>query len=102
MTVSGEKHPFTPRSIANVPEQSGVYSLHAKRKLIYIGESAQLKTRLLQHQAGRGTPGCETADQYKFELVAGERARKAREAELLREYRGKHRHLPRHNTAPPA
>ncbi|MFI5259533.1 MAG: GIY-YIG nuclease family protein [Candidatus Limnocylindrales bacterium] len=102
MSVAGAKRTFSERSIAFVPDRSGVYSLHSKSKTVYIGESGQLQTRLLQHLTGRGTPGCETADQYKYELVSGEKARKSREAALLREYRAMHRRLPRFNTQAPA
>ena len=44
---------FTAGSIlTNAPSQSGVYGIYNSRKWIYIGESGDIRARLLQHLKG--------------------------------------------------
>ncbi len=69
----------------NAPLQSGVYGLFKAQQWIYIGESQDIRARLLQHLNGDNS--CinrEAPTEFSYELVpAGQRG--ARQNFLIRE-----------------
>ena len=77
---------FNARSInANAPPESGVYGLYKGQQWIYIGESEDIRARLLQHLIGDNSCiGREGPTQFSYELVtAGQGV--ARQNLLVRE-----------------
>jgi hypothetical protein len=41
-----------PSIVANAPNASGVYAIYGPQRWIYVGESGDIQTRLLQHLGG--------------------------------------------------
>lgn len=60
---------------------SGVYYLFQESKLVYIGESACIFTRISQHL------GIKRFDHFKYIVIAGEKERKMLEKNLIRKHR---------------
>ncbi len=74
--------------IASVPAQSGVYALYNANQWIYIGESEDIRARLLQHV--NGDNDCITRwapPSISFELVPTQAGRVARQNQLILELR---------------
>ena len=78
-----------PSVIANAPAQSGVYAIYREGAWIYIGESSNIETRLLEHirrQENLCIPRSNPTH-FAYELVVGERQRIARQDALIIELR---------------
>jgi len=76
------------------PNKLGVYELGDKDKnTVYYG-SGKIKTRLLNHLDKKE---CPMARYYRFELFATEKECRAREEELLKTYKERHKKLPTYN-----
>ena len=72
--------------MASGPSTAGVYALWRDDRWIYIGQSANIFERLLEHLSA--TDDCITRERpsgFGFELIADARGREAREGELIRE-----------------
>ncbi len=68
----------------NAPSQSGVYAIWNSQGCVYIGESGDIRARLLQHLGGDNS--CITRHAptlFQFELVAGEAVRVARQNQWI-------------------
>lgn len=76
------------------PDKLGVYELADKDKnTVYYG-SGKIKTRLLYHLNKKE---CPLARYYRFELFDTEEKCRAREKQLLADYKTKHGKLPMYN-----
>lgn len=78
---------YTTTSVqSNAPSQSGVYAIYTPTKWIYIGESQDIRARLMQHLAGDNdcirTSG---ATLFAYELVPTSGGRVARQNALILE-----------------
>ena len=73
--------------LANAPAQSGVYALYTAARWVYIGESGDIRARLLQHLTG-DNPLIIAAmpTSFSFELVPAAQ-RVARQNILIAELR---------------
>jgi GIY-YIG catalytic domain len=87
MAIAEQGHPSFPWTresiIRNAPNRSGVYALFKPTAWIYIGESGDIQTRLLQHF--NGDDPCITREQptgFQYELVTADR-RLARQNQLI-------------------
>ena len=91
MGFASEKgYVFSESGIAQyAPRKSGVYGIYKNGEWIYIGEAKDIEARLYEHvrlesdQSARIWRRQPTG--FIFELCDGERARKAREAQLIAE-----------------
>ena len=80
--------------MASDPDELGVYELADESKnTVYYG-SGKIKSRLLDHLNKRE---CPMARYYRFELFSTEEKCRAREKELLDEYKRKYGKLPMYN-----
>ena len=71
---------------SHAPSQAGIYALRNKERWIYIGESSDIRIRLLLHLAGDDE--CITQERptaFGFELVDDPVERLARQAALIRD-----------------
>ena len=85
---------LTKRIVSIEPDNLGVYELEDSfHKPVYIG-SGKIRTRLLDHL---NKNDCPTAKNYRFELFNTEAECRAREKELLEEYKKNHEKLPMYN-----
>jgi excinuclease UvrABC nuclease subunit len=77
-------YPYNYASIAaNTPPQSGVYALFKSGVWIYVGESGDIRARLLQHLNGDNPCITQNAPTgFQFELVAANQ-RVARQDQLI-------------------
>lgn len=76
------------------PDQLGVYELADEAKnAVYYG-SGKVKTRLRDHLNKKE---CPLARYYRFELLSTEGQCRAREEELLKNYKAAHGKLPMYN-----
>lgn len=77
---------FTQSSITlNAPEKSGVYALYDSKRWFYIGESNNIRRRLLEHYSGDNA--CINRlkpTSFSFELVPAN-TRVQRQNQLIRE-----------------
>jgi len=77
--------PWNHASIAsNAPIAAGVYAIFNGQNWIYVGESGDTFTRLLQHWNGDNP--CITRNAptgFQFELVASQPQRKSRQDQLI-------------------
>lgn len=90
----GQWWSYTKDVVAYDPDKLGVYELGDEGKnTVYYG-SGMIKTRLLDHLNKKE---CPMARHYRFESFNNEAECKAREKELLEEYKRKHRKLPMYN-----
>ena len=86
--MNGNQYPYNESSIqANAPARSGVYVIDSPQNWIYVGESADVRDRLLDHYSG-ATEQSNCIDRYDpatfdYELVSGRDARKKRQDELI-------------------
>jgi excinuclease UvrABC nuclease subunit len=83
----GKDHPWFPDNyasiVANAPAQSGVYALFKPGVWIYVGESGDIRARLLQHLNGDNPCITQNAPTgFQFELVAANQ-RVARQNQLI-------------------
>ena len=70
--------------VNNTPQASGVYAIFKAGTWIYVGESGNIRARLLQHWNGDNRCITNQAPTgFQFELVAGEAQRKARQDQLI-------------------
>ncbi len=78
-------YPWTYQSILqSAPHASGVYAIYNPQQWIYVGESGDIQTRLMQHW--NDDNACITRNAptgFQFELVAGEAQRVARQNQLI-------------------
>jgi hypothetical protein len=81
--------PFNETSvILNAPPQPGIYALYNKATWVYIGESENVETQLLQHL--RGDVACITMYpelSFSYELAPSTAARARRMKDVVREFR---------------
>jgi hypothetical protein len=90
----GQWWSYTNDVVAYDPDKLGVYELGDEAKnTVYYG-SGMIKTRLLDHLNKKE---CPMARYYRFELFNTEAECKAREKELLEDYKQKHGKLPMYN-----
>jgi hypothetical protein len=90
---------FTWENINKSPDQPGVYALYRDAEIVYIGQSeSSIRSRLSDHKSGRSGTGIASSTQYWRETNSNP---KAREAELLRWYKGDFGRLPRYNEVLP-
>lgn len=86
--LNHKRYPFTAWAISSAPEDPGVYGLWLDGELIYIGSAsspgATIQSRLADHLSQQGAGGAKIATEYAWELSRNPRAR---EIELLEEYR---------------
>ena len=77
---------FTTMSVQkNAPSSSGVYGLSNAREWIYVGESDDVRTRLLEHLQEKNTPLAErNPTGFSFEACS-HHDRIARQNRLIRE-----------------
>lgn len=92
--MRGNQHPYTELSIqATAPARSGVYVIDSKQHWIYIGESANIRDRLLDHHSGASTQSScidrHNPATFDYELVSGSDARKRRQDELIEAWKPK-------------
>src|SRR5215212_10476387 len=71
--------------ISNVPESEGVYKMHASMKILYIGNSDNIRQTLLDSLAD----SCVKKDTTRFSYAIAESSNKIKEI-LLDDYRNKH------------
>ena len=71
--------------IDNIPEDEGVYKMHASMKILYIGSSYNLKQSLLESLSN----SCISNMHTRFSYVTTQSSEKIKEL-LLNEYRNKH------------
>ena len=99
MPIPREVFPFTARLVAGAPEEPGVYVLWKDGDVVYIGAAlgggATIRSRLVEHFAGRAGDCTRTATQYSWEISLKPAVR---ELQLLEEYRNSFRRLPRCNS----
>jgi hypothetical protein len=75
---------FDKDNIANIAESEGVYKLHAGMKILFIGNSQNLRESMLRCLSD---PCMSKAKRFSYAII--ESADKVKE-ELLNEYRNKH------------
>lgn len=72
--------------ISHAPRSPGIYALWNKDFWIYIGESSDIRERLLQHLGGDGVCiGRERPTTFGFELIEHGQERRTRQAALVRD-----------------
>ena len=76
---------FNKDTIVNVPESEGVYKMHASMKILYIGNSNNLRQSLLESL----TNACLNKGLTRFSYVITESSDKLKDF-LLNEYRNRH------------
>jgi hypothetical protein len=76
---------FNKDTVADVPESEGVYKMHASMKILYIGNSNNLRQSLLESL----TNVCLNKGLTRFNYAITESSDKIKEF-LLNEYRNKH------------
>jgi len=90
----GQWWTYSKDLVAHDPDKLGVYELGDKSKnTVYYG-SGKIKTRLSDHLNKKE---CPMARYYRFELFSTEAECRAREKELLEDYKRKHGKLPMYN-----
>ncbi|MDE2103962.1 MAG: hypothetical protein KGL39_42390 [Patescibacteria group bacterium] len=102
MPISGDQYEFSDDNIDKSPDKHGVYALFDGSELIYYGRAdgkgVTIRSRLRDHKDGREGKCTEKATLYKRE-VTNDAA--DREVELLKEYKQRHKKLPRCNEVMP-
>ena len=87
--MNGNQHKYNESTIRRIaPASSGVYVIDSPTKWIYIGESSNIRERLLDHYRGY-TSQSECIQSYSpetfdFERVTGRLKRIQRQNELIR------------------
>lgn len=76
---------FNEDSIAEVPESEGVYKMHASMKILYIGNSDNIRKSLLEALSD----SCLKKTTTRFSYAITKSSDKIKEF-LLNEYRNKH------------
>ena len=76
---------FNKDTITDVPESEGVYKMHASMKILYIGNSDNLRQSLLESLSN----SCLNKGSTRFSYAIIESSDKIKEF-LLNEYRNKH------------
>ena len=76
---------FNKDTIDNIPEDEGVYKMHASMKILHIGSSYNLKQSLLESLSN----SCISNKPTRFSFVTTQSSEKIKEV-LLNEYRNKH------------
>jgi hypothetical protein len=87
MPWQGTLFAFNARTVmASGPRTSGVYALWRNERWIYIGQSANIYERLLEHLGGdEDCVARERPTGFGFELIADAAGRLTRQGELVRE-----------------
>ncbi len=92
--MKGNQYPYNETSIrANAPARSGVYVIDSASAWIYVGESANIEDRLIDHHDGHSTQS-DCIDRwdpatFDYELVSGRDARRQRQDELIETFKPK-------------
>lgn len=76
---------FNEDSIMNIPESEGVYKMHASMKILYIGNSDNIRKSLLESLSD----SCINTTTTRFSYAITKSSDKIKEF-LLNEYRNKH------------
>ena len=76
---------FNKDCIDNIPEDEGVYKMHASMKILHIGSSYNLKQSLLESLSN----SCISNKPTRFSYATTQSSEKIKEF-LLNEYRNKH------------
>ena len=76
---------FNKDTIANIPEDEGVYKMHASMKILHIDSSYNLKQSLLESLSN----SCISNKPTRFSYATTQSSEKIKEF-LLNEYRNKH------------
>lgn len=84
---------FSTTNLANVPQRSGVYQLGIIGEITYIGQSGDLRTRLLQHK-NTGDSCIKSANYFRFLETSSPNME---EEKLLTDYKKQKGRLPRCN-----
>lgn len=99
MPIASPRYALTAPMVAGAPPDPGVFALWESDELIYYGRAdgrgVTIQSRLREHLEA-GDACTRRATHYGWEIAANPRAR---EAELLSEYRHSHGRLPRCNAA---
>jgi len=75
---------FNSEQIAKIPTDSGVYMMHASMKILYIGNSANLRQTVLE---SINNPCIKDAKRFKYSSIDNhEQVR----TQLIKEYQEKH------------
>ena len=101
MALSGEKHEFTQENVDKSPTDDCVYTLYDENITIYIGKGDGvngIRARLQAHKRGDEGKCTQGASHYRREVCTNP---KARESELVQEYKDANGKLPRCNDVMP-
>jgi hypothetical protein len=95
MPIGGDRYPRTEKNLKNAPKTHGVYALYEGSRLIYIGRAAgtnvTINSRLNDHARGDDGPCTQAYTHYQREETSNA---KAREEQLLEEYKKANGQLP--------
>lgn len=99
MSIQGSTRlPFTLANVRRAPADRGVYILWENNELIYygfaLGGEVTIQSSLKDHRLGLFGSCTARATHFSWEICRGP---VCREAELLKQYRGRHKALPRCN-----
>lgn len=75
---------YTPEQISKIPEESGVYMMHAAMKILYIGNTENIKQTILE---SLNDTCIKDAKRFKYSVLT--KHEKIRE-QLVKEYQEKH------------
>jgi hypothetical protein len=99
MPIPGPKYQYTRFIAEGAPDTPGLYALWEEGELVFLGRASYestIRTRLLEHLAGKLCPCAADATHYSWELSLQPGSR---EAQLLQEFRRQYGRLPRCNDA---
>jgi hypothetical protein len=98
MPIIGDKHRLTRKNVELAPDAPGVYALFESGEVAYYGRaqggSDTIRFRLLEHLAGRQSPGRVKAKLFSYEVT---RYSASRERALLEEHRRRTWSWPEYN-----
>ncbi|HJT86124.1 MAG TPA: hypothetical protein VJ697_16715 [Nitrososphaeraceae archaeon] len=77
---------FNKDTIETIPEEEGVYKMHASMKILYIGNSSNLRRSILESLS---MPCLSKATRFSYAATTTQQSQKTKE-DLLNEYRNKH------------
>jgi hypothetical protein len=98
MPINGDKHRLNRKNVELAPNAPGVYALFEDDEVTFYGRaqggSDTIRVRLLEHLAGRQSPGRVKAKLFSYEVT---RYSASRERALLEEHRRRTWSWPEHN-----